>query len=359
VSDVGCSLNGECVGGVCKCDPSWAESSCEKMRFMPAKSFPAYGTNPSIVTWGGGIIFDGKRHHLFASRMTNNCNLGHWPTNSRVDHAISTAGPEGPYEFSDVAIPTWSHNPVPLTLKDGRFAIIHIGMGNGSVNGGANCSSHSAFESPIQKEGSALTDHDHSLGSTIHVSDSLYGPWVPIPNDLGDCNNPAPWVHKNGTIFVGCKGVFKRAEDISGPYQVIGTFPMSGSGGIKGSYEDPQIYMDKRGNFHCLYHVLRADDVSTNCTDATVSAHAFSVDGFNWNVSKIQPYGTQIQLETGTKIVVATRERPKPFFDANGVMTHLVNGVTAVPNCAHAPGHKCAACKYNNFDYTVVLSLHV
>ena len=38
-------------------------------------------------------------------------------------------------------------------------------------------------------------------GSTIHVAKSLDGPWEPLINKLGGCNNPAPWVHPNGTIY--------------------------------------------------------------------------------------------------------------------------------------------------------------
>jgi hypothetical protein len=86
-------------------------------------------------------------------------------------------------------------------------------------------------------------------GSTIHVSTSLNGPWSPLPNSLGACNNPAPWVLPNGTIFVGCGGDFRRADHIAGPYTTVARFPMGG--GPDGHYEDPQIYVDKRGHYHC------------------------------------------------------------------------------------------------------------
>ena len=38
-------------------------------------------------------------------------------------------------------------------------------------------------------------------------------------------------------------------------------------------------------------------------------------------------YGTQVQLTTGETVTVATRERPKVYFDKDWKMTHLVNGV--------------------------------
>ena len=59
---------------------------------------------------------------------------------------------------------------------------------------------------------------DGGGGSSIHVSKALSGPWLPLSsNTLGGCNNPAPWVHPNGTIFIVCGGSMKRAESIAGP----------------------------------------------------------------------------------------------------------------------------------------------
>jgi hypothetical protein len=104
-------------------------------------------------------------------------------------------------------------------------------------------------------------------------------------------------------------------------------------GGPVGHYEDPQIYTDKRGHFHCIYHVYRTDLPPTQCVDSTVSAHSFSPDGYTWTMSKTAPYGTQVKLSTGETVTVATRERPKPFFDASGVMTHLLNGVCGSGSC--------------------------
>ena len=185
---------------------------------------------PNVTTWGGNAIFDGERHHLFVSRMTNNCSLAHWTTNSRIDHAVSTTGVEGPYEFVDVAVNTWAHNAAPLALPDGTFAIIHIGSGAGSPTGGANCTSGINHEHTVREGAGAATYGAPAAaaaaaaatatasatavavgengGSTIHVSKSLNGPWEPLANDLGSCNNPAPWVHPNGTIYIGF--VFSR-----------------------------------------------------------------------------------------------------------------------------------------------------
>ena len=66
-------------------------------------------------------------------------------------------------------------------------------------------------------------------GSTIHTSKSLDGPWVPLANNtLGGCNNPAPWVHPNGTIYIVCGGTLKRSESISGPWETVTHFSHQG-----------------------------------------------------------------------------------------------------------------------------------
>ena len=75
-------------------------------------------------------------------------------------------------------------------------------------------------------------------GSTIHISASLNGPWLPLLNNtLGGCNNPAPWVHQNGTLYCLCSNSVKRATNIWGPWETIST--LSHSGGPVGNYEDP------------------------------------------------------------------------------------------------------------------------
>ena len=75
-------------------------------------------------------------------------------------------------------------------------------------------------------------------------------------------------------------------------------------------------------------------------------------------MSSAPPYGTQITRTTGETVTVATRERPKPFFDAHGVMTHLLNGVCGAANCTDSRTG-CVDCKYNHWDYTLVQPLAV
>ena len=187
-----------------------------------------------------------------------------------------------------------------------------------------------------------------AAGSTIHVSASLAGPWTPLePNTLGGCNNPAPWVHPNGTIYIVCGGSFKRAESIHGPWTTVSSF--SHSGGPPGNYEDPYLFTDRRGSFHLIYHVYNTHENPPHgheCFNSTVSAHQYSTDGYTWHTSATSPYGTQVALTSGETVTVATRERPKLFFDAHGQMTHLINGVCGAPNCPNGPASGCVDCKH-------------
>ena len=71
----------------------------------------------------------------------------------------------------------------------------------------------------------------------------------------------------------------------------------------------------------------------------------------------VSPYGTHVELVGGGHVVVATRERPKLFFNESGHATHLFNGVCGAPNC---PGEAaCVNCKTHAWDYTLVAPLDV
>jgi len=60
------------------------------------------------------------------------------------------------------------------------------------------------------------------------------------------------------------------------------------------------------------------------------------------------------------QVMVATRERPKLFFNSAGQLTHLLNGVCGVPFCTRCLGPcgpGCCDCKYFNWDYTLIQPL--
>jgi hypothetical protein len=340
------------------------------MAFQPVDMPQGYGQAPQLNSWGGGILYDSptETYHLFVSAMTNDCPLSDWNTNSRIEHATSL-NPTGPYTFQDVAVNTYAHNSAPLLLPDGTYAIVHIGDGAGPADGGVNCSTSDDATPPSffhgivpHKSSNEDDDEPAAAGSTIHVSTSLNGPWEPLSqNTLPGCNNPAPWVHPNGTLFSVCSkhNDLLRADSISGPWtNIANVIPMGGPGG---SYEDPFLYTDFRGNFHVLFHVYNTSEPFDQCANSTVSAHSFSADGLAWHTAAAQPYGTQVTTTTnnglgvggGGVVTVSTRERPKLLFNSDGVPTHLLNGVCSASAWAEV-STPCVNCKYNYDDYTLV-----
>ena len=76
-----------------------------------------------------------------------------------------------------------------------------------------------------------------------------------------------------------CGNSLKRSESISGPWREVTSF--SHAGGPPGAYEDPFLYTDAADHFHLIYHVYTTADHGETCTNSTVSAHAFSEDGFS------------------------------------------------------------------------------
>ena len=97
------------------------------------------------------------------------------------------------------------------------------------------------------------------------------------------------------------------------------------------NWEDPTLYVDKRGHFHVLAHAWRGQDedwpqpgcrktqnVSSGsapfwrlvypgpCTSN--GGHAYSVDGREWHVSPVPPYTAQTDFDDGSTVFWRARE---------------------------------------------------
>ena len=163
--------------------------------------------NNSLSSWGGNVVRDPADgvYHLYASAMTNGCNLGAWTSNSFVMHGTSTNA-TGPFVFRDVALPRWHHNPQALLSRDGTWLLYTIGTPG----------------TPME----ATCDHEHSLGGPdtgefvqLHYSHSPFGPWTFLNLTHNASNpgifdgglttngdhgtNPCPVELPNGTVVVG------------------------------------------------------------------------------------------------------------------------------------------------------------
>jgi hypothetical protein len=175
----------------------------------------------------------------------------------------------------------------------------------------------------------------------LHISASVHGPWTPYRNvSINPCggNNPAPYVHPNGTVYV----VFTdydmglwRAPSWEGPFELV-TIGACGGG------EDPSLYLDKHGRFHCLFHA------SPFSNPDIAIGHAFSLDGYEWRVAAEPAANSTIEFAGGLGAVVhGKRERPHLTISINGgiadleaVETHLqhVDGVMLGRAAYQEPG---------------------
>ena len=186
-------------------------------------------------------------------------------------------------------------------------------------------------------------------------------------HDQDDHKYAPPRPSTNGAISADRYSVARHIRPfILAVIVVVGRFSRTRStetnAGPVGTYEDPFLYSDQRGSWHLLYHVYNTTENPPHgheCVNSTVSAHAYSLDGFHWFVSPHQPYTTQILLTSGETITVATRERPKLWFDKHGQVTHLFTAVCGAPNCPNGPPTGCVDCKFDNWDYTLVQPLDV
>ena len=60
-------------------------------------------------------------------------------------------------------------------------------------------------------------------------------------------------LHPNGTWFMVCDGTrLITAPSAYGPWRTVSNLN-PGSGGVPGTYEDPFLFVDARGNWHVIY----------------------------------------------------------------------------------------------------------
>ena len=188
------------------------------------------------------------------------------------------------------------------------------------------------------------------------------GPWVPSSHTPPSCNNPAPLRHPNGTLFLLCGSTtLYSSPSIDGPWPPGWTWSPESGGGPNGGYEDGFMWIDKRGSWHSLYHVWDMNDFEnrTHCANSTVSAHAYSEDGLHWFVGELQPYNSTVTFADGRPAEISpTRERPKLFFDSDGVTPlYLFNGAVMKGEDETCAEPWCSSCKRTFKSYTLVVPL--
>eukprot|EP01111_Echinosteliopsis_oligospora_P010797 TRINITY_DN341_c2_g1_i1.p1 TRINITY_DN341_c2_g1~~TRINITY_DN341_c2_g1_i1.p1 ORF type:complete len:377 (+),score=75.90 TRINITY_DN341_c2_g1_i1:240-1370(+) len=339
--DSECYYNGVCESNACVCDPGWTGNNCSELILGKVQNTGAYGYSPNISSWGGDVIIVDDVYHMYVSEIIDGCGLCTWQTNSRIVHATSNSL-SGPYIFRDVVLGVESSNP-KIIVVDGIYLLFHIGSGSGGSS--KHCSNAGRMDINDDDVNKMTIPYD-SQG--ILSSSSPNGPWKPeSPSGYGTCNNPAPFLMPNNSMIVICKAkpqwyAYLSTNSWKGPWTKE---EVSFDGPYVSDYtwEDPFVWLDQKTQIwkmitHAIHHPSKPE---------RVSGFAFSSDALNWTQSPVQPYGNQVETTTGQKLTFPNRERPFIFFDNEGNMVALFNGVT---------GHPYGDKEHCGVDWTYTLS---
>lgn len=258
--------------------------------------------------WDPSIIKVGDTYHLFAS-----C----WPDDDfqkwKQSYVIRATSKNllGPYEYvEDVLHPrpgdyfdsAGVHNP-KISFHDGKYYLYHLGI-------------------PKWQSG-------------VAVSDSVEGPWTRFKEARIPANNPALWIHDDGSVY----GVGKvkvpnpehpgsrefnhllhyiqafEADTIMGPYRKLHK-PRENALPENFQNEDPCIWYDGT-----QYHMLLTDLHGYATGKHKAFTYYTSKDGLNYNlVSKTPLLANQlpVKFDDGSEIKYRLIERPNIVLDEEG-----------------------------------------
>ncbi len=225
--------------------------------------------------WGGDIIVENGKYHLFVCRWREDSPKGHmeWP-NSIVVHAVSDNS-EGSFKVQEVI--GKGHNPEAFRLKDGRYVIYVI--------------------------------------DGYYIADNINGPWTYgkfefNPRDrkiIEGLSNLSFAQREDGSYIMVCRGggIWFSKDGISEYSQVTSkrVYP-----DVDGRFEDPVIWRD-----NVQYNMIVNDWLGR------IAYYLRSKDGIHWKIDPGEAYTTGIAIyKDGTKEDWFKYERIKIFQDKYG-----------------------------------------
>lgn len=194
--------------------------------FASPKSGRVAYTDP-LWSWGGSPIKDTATpptYHVYSSRMSSNCGILHYCMNSEVIH-LTSPNATGPFVYRETALAprlnNWDNGAVHgisvHRLPNGTYALFYMGAMQTNLKENPNCTTGSGDSTANKTTGS----HDgRRIG--IATSASLAGPWKrldaplfgPDPGawDNIDVSNPAPIIHKDGSVIMLCNNTRKSTR---------------------------------------------------------------------------------------------------------------------------------------------------
>eukprot|EP01084_Bolivina_argentea_P253318 425469_1 len=356
-NDEDCYLRGSCIENKCVCDYWAIGNNCEYLNLLPInKSQMGYINSSGISSWGGNIIYEDGKYHLFAAQFVNYCYVTSYRNSSEIIRAESSS-PFGPFVMKEVIFPVFAHNPQIVQASDGTILLYYIGATYSSTET-LNCTNNT------RSHQFSITDHSYpnvtNDSNSIEMplpgegpinmawSKSVYGPWNTkiIVDNLKEqwSTNPGPYIFPNDSVILAvrkrCNGAENYHNNKCANYQSYADSYIMGASHWNGTYknislypngqlfdcEDDFIFKTKRG-----YHMLQHYDGSK-----FGAWFAWSHDGIDWNHVKINTYNATIYYTDGTKEILCSRERPQIYFDENGDFVALFNGaMKQYPNCPY------------------------
>lgn len=270
--------------------------------------------DPAWHIWCGSMVkgYDGK-YHLYYSRWPRpETTHGAWISHSEVAHAVAES-PEGPFEFSDVALGkredntlAWdcatAHNPY-IMMKDGKYYLYYAGTHGRPLS----------KEETIPGYGIDWWTRRNTQRIGVAIADNPAGPWRRLDEPVLANNseddtafdalcvaNPAICVGRNGKIVMLYKAVCKNDKLEGGVVRFSVAFADSPEGPFVKTNkqiflpkdpnasmvaEDPCIWYDEHTD--CYYAIVR--DVSAQFAgreDSGGLALLTSKDAIDWKAPK-------------------------------------------------------------------------
>ncbi|MDF7822751.1 glycoside hydrolase family protein [Pontiellaceae bacterium B12227] len=298
--------------------------------------------------WGSSIIKgDDGKYHMYVSRWPKGIKFHPgWMVASEIVHATADQ-PEGPYEFSDVALgprsPQFWDGCSQFNPKVFKHEDTYILFYTGSTHPFADAREH-LDEVVLGSNYSIIGRSNKRIG--IATSKSPNGPWTRMDQPILDVkpdtfysfltSNPTPVVHDDGSVLLIFKarqynqefpyhggmllGVAK-APHYTGPYTVVMDEPIFSDERF-GVVEDPFLWQDETG-----YHMLAKDQHGKvgGVFQGGILAH--SQDGLAWTLDENPTaYTKMVKWVDGTERQMGQLERVQGLVQ-DGKLTHLTFAV--------------------------------
>lgn len=252
--------------------------------------------------WDPSVIQVGDTFHLFTSRWASDDSEDRDFKAWKTSHAIRATSSDlyGPYEFQEVVLEPrtdqWDseaiHNPKIMKVGN-RYLLYYLGL-------------------PQYHTGFAWAD-------------TIEGPFIRGEQSALKLNNPAFWVHDDGSVY--CVGKVRsplldtevrpwtnwmiayKAPSLDGPYEVVGD-PMTNRLPNDYELEDPTLWWD---GTH--YHVILTD-WKGKVTGARTGLHYKSKNGIDYELVSPKPvFDHKIQTDKRTISPLNRNERPQIVLD--------------------------------------------